>query len=133
MSVTSISSSTDPYQNSTFQQARVDFQSLADALKSGSVDQAQQALGQLQSDLPAGAANSPFAQVLDKISTALQSGDVSSAQQALSGLQQAHRGHRGHHHHHGSDSSQSTTSSTTDPTSLLDPTSTVGTTINVTA
>jgi hypothetical protein len=129
MSVTSISSSTDPYEASTFQKARSDFKQLADALKSGQVDQAQQALGALQSDLPAGAANSRFGQILDQISSALQSGDVNSAQQALSSIQHVHRGHHGHHHHASQDSG---TSSTGTPSSS-DPTATVGTTINVTA
>jgi multidrug efflux pump subunit AcrA (membrane-fusion protein) len=120
-------SSTDPYQNSVFQQARSDFQQLSQALKSGSVDQAKQALGSLQSDLPSSAANSPFAQVLDQIDSALQSGDINSAQQALAGLHP----HHGHHHHHRptADASSTTQPSSTNP----DPSATVGTAINVLA
>lgn len=132
MSVSPVSSSTDPYQDNPFQKVRSDFKQLADALKSGSADDAQQALTTLKSDLPNGSTNSPFAQVLDQISAALQSGDVSGAQQALSNLQ-AHRGHRGGHHHHHEGGGQSPASATSQPPSPDGTSSTIGTTISVSA
>jgi ribosomal protein S20 len=106
MSVTSISSSADPYQTggvqaSMLQTVRSDFKQLKDALTSGSLDQAQQAFNTLQSDLPSGvSSNSPFGQALDAVGQALKSGDVSSAQQALAAIQQRAQGAHHHHHHH---------------------------------
>jgi hypothetical protein len=69
-----------------------DWQTLGNALNSGSLSQAQSAFSQLQSDL-----QSQF------------QGQSAAAPQGM----QAHRGH-GHHHHHSSSSSESSTSSTTD-------------------
>ena len=138
MSVSSVSSvsSTDTYQENPFQKVRSDFKQLADALKSGSADDAQQALTTLKSDLPNGGANSPFAKVLDQISSALQSGDVSGAQQALSSLPappQGPRGpHGGHRHHRDGDASASGLSAATLNTTTSDG-STIGSTINLSA
>jgi soluble cytochrome b562 len=113
---TSAIGASDPYQaggaqNNNFQKVRTDFKQLSDALTSGSVDQAQQALSTLQSDLPSGASNSPLGKALDGVSQALQSGDVNGAQQALSSL----KGHH-HHHHHQSQTPDASTTSTPQPT-----------------
>jgi DNA-binding FadR family transcriptional regulator len=105
-------------------QAGADFKSLAQALQSGDLAGAQQAMASLQQDSPwvnralsgatdgnstsGGAATSP----LQALSKALQSGDLAGAQQAFAKLQQAVGGHHGHHHHAASAASSATASTT---------------------
>jgi hypothetical protein len=121
MSVTSISGTTpvqtDDVQNSNAKKLRNDFNQLQQALSSGSIDQAQQAFSTLQSDLPSGAANSPFGKAIASIGDALQSGDLSGAQQAFAAMQQQVKGGGHHHHHHHASQTTPTSSSTSDPTS----------------
>ncbi len=104
MAVSSISSS--PVANnqpSAQQQFRQQFMQLLRAIKSGNLDAAQKAYGQLAQlkDSVPEASNGPVAQTLDQIGQALKSGDIGGAQQALQSLQQqmAQGVHRGHHHH----------------------------------
>lgn len=128
---TSAIGASDPYQaggaqSSSFQKVRTDFKQLSDALASGSVDQAQQALSTLQSDLPSGASNSPLGKALDSISQSLQSGDVNGAQQALSSL-------KGHHHHHRHDSQSSDSSATSTPPPAPNASQNVGRVVNTSA
>jgi len=132
-SVTGISDSNNPYTNgiqgsSSFQKGRADFQQLEQALSSGSLGDAQQALATLQSDLPNIPSNSPLAQTLSAVGQALQSGDVSSAQQALQGWQQAHGAHHHHHHHQQTQGAGASTTSTTGSSSPG-----VGTVVNASA
>jgi DNA-binding FadR family transcriptional regulator len=96
------SSSTNPLPTS--QQSDDGWQSfmqMANAVKSGDLDAAQQAYTSFSQSpaAQAAAANpaSPLAQALSQIAQALQSGDTDGAQQALSSLRPHHR----HHHHHG--------------------------------
>ena len=100
MTISSISGGPPPFpppgQQSPLQQ---NFQSLAQAIKSGDLSAAKQAFTTLSQNLPQGSGgNSPFQQALQNIGTALQSGDISGAQSALQGLQ---KGHHGGHHHQG--------------------------------
>ena len=105
MSVSGLSSSSSynaaDYQ-STFNKVKTDFKSLASALQSGNLNDAQQAFTTLQQDLPqkAQATSASSSQnPLSALGTALQSGNLTAAQQAFAGLQQAGKSH---HHHHGS-------------------------------
>ena len=132
MSVSSISSVTDPYQtsdlSSTFQKVRSDFSDLSTAFQSGDLAQAQQAFATLQSDLPSNISNTPGGQALSAVGQALQSGDLSGAQQAFQALQnQAAQGHH-HHHHHGSGASAQSAPPSS-PTST--PTLNVGSNVNL--
>ena len=101
MSISPISGGPPPFpppgQQNPLQQ---NFQSLAQAIKSGDLSAAQQAFTTLSQSLPqgsSGSGSSPFQQALQSIGSALQSGDISGAQSALQGLQKGHHG--GHHHH----------------------------------
>ncbi len=107
MSVSGISSSSGLASadwQSKFQQVKADYSSLADALQSGNLSDAQQAFSTLQKDLPprAQAAAADSSTPLGALGSALQSGDLAGAQKAFAALQQARQGH--HHHHAAADS-----------------------------
>ncbi len=125
MSVSGISSSgsNPPNWQSSFNKVKTDFQSLAQALQSGNLTDAQQAFATLQKDLPAkaqqAAASDPNSP-LNTLGQALQSGDLSAAQTAFTALQQARPGH--HHHHHAASEAAApavaSTSSSSDDTTV---------------
>jgi hypothetical protein len=114
MSVSGISSSsglTSADWQSKAQQVKADYSSLADALKSGNLSDAQQAFAALQQDLPprAQAAAADSSTPLGALGNALQTGDLAGAQKAFASLQQARQGH---HHHHAAAASAAVTSPT---------------------
>jgi hypothetical protein len=135
-SISSISSSTNAYQNQ-FQQIRKDFLTLQTDLSSGSLATAQQAYAALTQDLQAAqqteggqqtGGTSQISTDLAAVGSALQSGNISDAQNAFAtltqdlqnalqteaaqGTQQAYGHH--HHHHHGSGSQTASTGVSTD-------------------
>ncbi|MGD0489201.1 MAG: hypothetical protein ABSB94_18700 [Syntrophorhabdales bacterium] len=135
-SISSISSSTNAYQNQ-FQQIRKDFLTLQTDLSSGSLATAQQAYAALTQDLQAAqqteggqqtGGTSQISTDLAAVGSALQSGSISDAQNAFAtltqdlqnalqteaaqGTQQAYGHH--HHHHHGSGSQTASTGVSTD-------------------
>jgi len=134
-SITSVSSSANPYQTDTqnaWQQRVQDFKSLQSALKSGNLSNAQQAFASLQKDMPelAQAANGASSQTSQSsnpflaLQNALSSGNLPAAQQAFSTMQQSMQsagvgGAGRHHHHHGgsTDSASQTASATSSNTS----------------
>jgi hypothetical protein len=92
-----------------FQQARDNYQTLAQALQNGNLTAAQKAYGSIQQEQQNGGpqppADSPIATAFNDLGQALQSGDLSGAQQAFSSLQDAFQSLRksgGHHGPHGS-------------------------------
>jgi hypothetical protein len=121
-------------------QRKQDFQSLANALQSGNLADAQKAFAQLQSDgLNTGQTQSSNSQgsgqssPLQALTTALQNGDLSGAQQAFAQLQQGMKAHH-HHHHQGAGSSQTNSTSQVASTSGTgDGTSSTGGQISITA
>ena len=109
-STTSSSGTTPADWQLAFKTVRNDFRTLAQAIQSGNLTDAQQAYATLQKDLPANSSSTqsgtnPRDTALAQIGQALQSGDITGAQQALSALQQ---GRHAHHHHHHQDADQST-------------------------
>jgi len=135
-SISSISSSTNAYQNQ-FQQIRKDFLTLQTDLSSGSLATAQQAYAALTQDLQAAqqteggqqtGGTSQISTDLAAVGSALQSGSISDAKNAFAtltqdlqnalqteaaqGTQQAYGHH--HHHHHGSGSQTASTGVSTD-------------------
>jgi hypothetical protein len=129
-SVTSANSLYQPPYQTGFGQGPQDFESLANALQSGSLTGAQSAFSSLQKDLPglsqllqtgsssspSPAQNNPIATALQSLQSALQSGDLSGAQQAFANLQQGLQGagaaHRRHHHHNHNTSGTNGTNAT---------------------
>jgi hypothetical protein len=108
------------------------FLQLTNAINSGNVSGAQQALTQLNQALGSSTANdpnNPFAQALNTIGQALQNNDINGAQQALAQLQQARAG--GGHHHHGGHHGESQPNSSGTPTATV-PTGTGGANVDVT-
>jgi hypothetical protein len=93
VSISAIFPSSDPgsinnLQNAN-QQLRAEFQQLTQALQSGSVTNAQQALGALTtSKTSSGIQSVHSAQDLNALASALQSGDLSGARDAYSAVQQ---------------------------------------------
>lgn len=141
---TSASDPTDAQslRRSTRSQFRSDFASLLDAVKSGDMSAAQQALTAVQNDRASVATYSTqpsqgkgqFSTDLKSLFDAVQTGNQSAAQQALTQLQTdaqqqaqtrgAHGGGHGHHHHHhGSSTADTSTTNplTTDQTSTTAP------------
>lgn len=120
MTISGVSSSNTVYQTgmtSQMAQRKQDFQSLADALKSGNLADAQKAFAQLESDgvktgqtQNSNSQGSSQSSPLQALGTALQSGDLSGAQQAFAQLQQGMKAHH-HHHHQGTGSSQTNSTS----------------------
>jgi len=114
MSISSISSVTDPYQTNqtngqnNFAQFRKDFQAIGSALQSGDLAGAQKAFTDLQQLLPDSSASNqtqngqqnPFTADMDALSKALSSNNASDAQTAYAKLQQDMQSVQGHHHHH---------------------------------
>jgi len=114
MTVSSISSVTDPYQTyqinwqNNFTQFQQNFQSLGSALQAGDLNAAQTAFAQLQQLLPNSSDNNqiqngqpnPFATDMNALSSALSSNNVSGAKAAFAKLQQDMQSVQGHHHHH---------------------------------
>jgi len=142
-SISGISSTNNLYQNdmtAKLAQRKQDFQSLADALKSGNLADAQKAFAQLQSDgVKTGQAQNTNSQgssqssPLQALATALQNGDLTGAQQAFAQLQQGMKAHH-HHHHQGSGSAQTnSTSQVGSSTDTGDGTSSTGGQISITA
>jgi hypothetical protein len=141
MSVSAISSSSDPYSpavKSSTAQRRQEFQALASALKSGDLGAAQSAFASLQSTQPSASQsqagqssrpNSDQSANIQALASALQSGDIAGAQTAFAALQKGH----GHHHHHpkAADSTAQTPSATSSPSN--DPNQLIGTSLDVTA
>jgi len=141
MSVSAISSSNTPVQanilRSTNQQQRTDFQQLTQALQSGNLSSAQQALSALtNSATTSSLLSAQLTQDLSKLGSALQSGNLSSARQAYSSVQQNLQssnptGAHHHHAHHGGgsqlltsgfpDSSGSSSSSAASQSSVFQP------------
>jgi hypothetical protein len=137
MSISSISSSTNVYQNQ-FQQVRTDFSTLQTSLSSGNVTASQQAYAALTQDLQnaqqsqggqQAGGRSQLTTDLTAVGTALQSGNITGARSAFAALMQELQGikqtqtgqkaHKGHHHHHLDSSSQAAdTSLTTDLTAV---------------
>ena len=143
MTISGISSSNTVYQSdmtAKLAQRKQDFQSLADALKSGNLADAQKAFAQLQSDgVKTGQTQNSNGQSngqsspLQALGSALQSGDLSGAQQAFAQLQQGMKSHH-HHHHQGTGSSQTnSTSQVNSSTGTGDSTSSTGGQISITA
>ena len=144
MTISGISSTSSVYQNdmtANVAQRKQDFQSLANALQSGNLADAQKAFAQLQSDgLKTGQTQSSNSQSnsqsspLQALATALQNGDLSGAQQAFAQLQQGMKAHHHHHHHQGAGSSQTnSTSQVTSSSGTGDSTSSTGGQISITA
>ena len=143
MTISAISSSSTVYQSdmtAKLAQRKQDFQSLADALKSGNLADAQKAFAQLQSDgVKTGQAQSSNSQAsgqsspLQALGSALQSGDLAGAQQAFAQLQQGMKAHH-HHHHQSSGSGQANSANqVTGSTDNGDGTSSTGGQISITA
>jgi len=143
MSVSAISSSSDPYSPSVqaAAQRRQEFQALGTALKSGDLAAAQSAFASLQSaprsssSSQSQAGQSPRPNTdqsanVQALASALQTGDIAAAQSAFAALQ---KGHHGHHHHHAK-AADSTVQTTPGSSSVSnDPTQLIGTSLNVTA
>jgi hypothetical protein len=138
------SSTTGPYSPGLqpgFKQRAQDFKALSNALQSGDLSGAQQALTAFQQDVQNVSKSSPWSQLfgqntqagndLKTLQNALQSGDLTGAQQAFASLKQDIQGvghaHRGHHHHKaeaendgdaddGAQSSSATSNPTANPT-----------------
>ena len=96
MSISSISSSTNVYQNQ-FQQVRTDFSTLQTSLSSGNVTASQQAYAALTQDLQnaqqsqggqQAGGRSQLTTDLTAVGTALQSGNITGAQSAFATLMQ---------------------------------------------
>jgi soluble cytochrome b562 len=150
--IASTSSTGSPYlmtEPSGVAQIVQDFDSIGNALQSGNVSAAINALSAFQQDLQGNSqtsTNQPFGTNskakadIQSLSTALQTGDVSAARQAYASLktdvqsaQNAPKtGHGGHHHHQGAGgtsnlsliNSLTTSSTTTTTTAVADGTNT---------
>jgi len=144
MTISAISSSNSVYQSdmtAKLAQRKQDFQSLADALKSGNLADAQKAFAQLQSDgVNTGQAQNSNSQTtsqsspLQALGSALQNGDLAGAQQAFAQLQQNMKAHHHHHHQQGAGSAQTnSTSLVTSTTGTGDSTTSTSGQISITA
>ncbi len=132
MSISGISSSTNPYQDpmSQVRLVRKDFSGLTTSLASGDLSAAQTAFTTLMQDLGNSGvqsgqqtgATSQLSTDVTAVGTALDSGDVTQAQKAFAKLmQELETGglHHHHHHRHRSGSAQNTTGTiSTDLTAL---------------
>ena len=141
-SVSSVSSSANPYQTQSssqgvYAQIGKDFLAIGSALQSGSLSDAQNALATFQQSVSTNlqnsasqlfSANDQASSAFQSLVSALNSGDSAGALKAYSNLQaalqnsqttqapqSASRGH--HHHHHGGGSSAESSSSSTNPNS----------------
>jgi len=127
MSISSISSVTDPYQTyqttngqNNFAQFRKDFQAIGSALQSGDLTGAEKAFTDLQQLMPnsstsnqtQNAQQNPFATDMNALSSALSgTGNLNDAQAAYAKLQQDMQSVQGHHHHHHHHKASSTSQS----------------------
>ena len=135
MTVSSVSSTTNPYYQSvnqtSFKQRQQDLQALSSALQSNDLTSAQTAFATLQQNVQGttqtsqtSQTNQPFGQNTQantdyqSLQSALQSNDLAGAQKAFSSLTQdlqsgagQVRGHHHHHHHGGNANAASTGSS----------------------
>lgn len=114
MTISGISSITNPYQTyqttgqNNFAQFLQDLQSIGSALQSSNLTGAQSAFAQLQQLLPNSSTSNqtqngqqnPIATDMNALSSALSSNNVSDAQAAYAKLQQDMQAVQGHHHHH---------------------------------
>jgi len=115
MTISSISSVTDPYQTyptnrqNHFAQFRQNFQAIGSALQAGDLQAAQQAFVDLQQLLSNSAAGNQtqsgqvnlFTPDMNALSKALSgTGNLNDAQAAFAKLQQDMQAVQGHHHHH---------------------------------
>jgi DNA-binding FadR family transcriptional regulator len=143
-SISGISSTSAVYQTDTatkMAQRKQDFQSLADALQSGNLSDAQKAFAQLQNDgVKTGQTQSSNSQSnsqsspLQALASALQNGDLSGAQQAFTQLQQGMKAHHHHHNKQGAGSAQAnSTSQVASSAGSGDGTSSTGGQISITA
>ncbi len=119
---------------SSFSKVKSDYKSLAEALNSGNLSDAQQAYASLQKDLPAKSQSSATtapgsSDPLSALGSALQAGNLSGAQQAMAALQQAHGAH--HHRHHRASSDGANTAVA--PATLAAPTTSTDTTMGLDA
>jgi hypothetical protein len=144
MTISAISSSNTVYQSdmaAKMAQRKQDFQSLADALQSGNLSDAQKAFAQLQSDgVKTGQTQNSNSQAsgqsnpLQALGSALQSADLAGAQQAFAQLQQGMKAHHHHHNKQGAGSAQTNSANpVTGSTSAGDGTSSTGGQISITA
>ena len=119
MSISSINSGANPaYQagpSGLFKQARQDFKAIENAVQSGDLAGAKQAVATFQQDQQnihnaRGAAGGPsqspqpdsqFKNMVSSLLTSIQSGDLTSAQQSLSAVQANMKAFGAGHHHHG--------------------------------
>src|SRR5882672_6451157 len=119
MSISSINSGANPaYQSgpsSLFKQVRQDFKAIENAVQSGDLASAKQAVSAFQQDQQnlqnargvAGGPNqspqpdSQFKNMVSSLITSIQSGDLTSAQQSLSAVQANMKAFGAGHHHHG--------------------------------
>jgi hypothetical protein len=108
------------------QQRRTEFQQLTQALQSGNLTNAQQALGALTKSTPnSGIQSIQLTRDLNTLGTALQSGDLAGARDAYSSVQQGLQNSNplaAHHHrpHHGGGGPHLLTSGFPDSTSSSD-------------
>jgi hypothetical protein len=111
------------YNLQTPNQRQTEFQQLTQALQSGNLSSAQQALGALTSSASnSGILNTQLTQDLSKLGSALQSGNLAGARQAYSSVQQSLQSSTpmaAHHHrpHHGGGGLSSLLSGLLDSTS----------------
>ena len=119
MSVSSINAGANPvYQagpSGLFKQARQDFKAIENAVQSGDLASAKQAVAAFQQDQQniqnaRGVAGGPgqgsqpdsqFKNIVSSLLTSIQSGDLTSAQQSLSAVQANMKAFGAGHHHHG--------------------------------
>jgi len=118
MSVTSVSSTSNPYAlqtNASYKSKRTDFSALTGAINSGDLAGAQAAMAAFLKDVQSSQSsnslfnsNSQLGKDFQAVQSALQSGDIKGAQTALQNLQQDFSKVQGgkHHHHHHKDADQ---------------------------
>jgi hypothetical protein len=124
--ISSVSSTTNSYptaNQTNLSQFMQDFDSLGNALQSGPVATAQNALATFQQDLPGNSptsANQPFGKNsqantdYQNLVSALKTGDLPTARQAFDSLKTDLKGtQKGHRHHHGSGGATPATTATT--------------------
>lgn len=115
MSISSVSTSqstSQAYMQNDRAQFKQDFQDLSQALQSGDMSAAQDAMSkiqQLQQNKTGGTkgAQGAFSQDLETLASAISSGDLEASKNAFSTLQQNMQTHKGgHHHSHSSQGAQ---------------------------
>ncbi len=123
MSVTGVTSATDPYSvqtNSSYKARKSDFSTMAQAINSGDLSTAQTALTSFlnnvqspQSSNSIFSSNTQVGKDIQSLQSALQSGDTKGAQSALQTLQaDLSKVMGGKHHHHHSQESEANNATT---------------------